>query len=162
ELKGLQDAIGMSIVDPIRDERGWAFRDMPGTTADQVNGWSYLSEGYVATDPDFDARVTVPVLWDMKTERIVNNESADLLGRLSSAFAAFARTPGLDLSPAELRGEIDALNATVYENVNNGVYRAGFASTQEAYEEAVFPLFATLDELDARLATQRFLFGDRQ
>ena len=160
ELKGLQDAIGMSIVDPIRDDRGWAFTEAPGTTSDAVNGWSYLSEGYVASDPGFDARVTVPVLWDTHTERIVNNESADIIVMLSSAFDAFASNPGLDLYPDDLRAEIDEINAHVYDNVNNGVYRSGFASTQAAYEEAVFPLFETLDELDARLATQRFLAGD--
>jgi putative glutathione S-transferase len=162
ELKGLQDAIGMSIVDPIRDERGWAFTGAPGTTADHVNGWTYLSEGYVASDPGFDARVTVPVLWDTQTRRIVNNESADVIVMLNSAFDEFAASPGLDLYPADLRDDIDAINATVYENVNNGVYRSGFASTQEAYEEAVFPLFDTLDELDARLATHRYLVGEKQ
>ncbi len=162
ELKGLQDAIGMSIVDPIRDRQGWAFTDEPGTTADEVNGWAYLSEGYIATDPDFDARITVPVLWDTQTKRIVNNESADIIVMLNSAFDEFAANPELDLYPTDLRGEIDAINATVYDNVNNGVYRAGFASTQEAYEEAVLPLFDTLDELDARLATRRYLVGERQ
>lgn len=162
ELKGLRDAIGMSIVDPVRDERGWAFTGEPGTTHDPVNGWSYLSEGYLATDPNFDARITVPVLWDTRTERIVNNESADIVVMLNSAFDAVAEHPELDLYPAELRDEIDALNDAVYDNVNDGVYRAGFASTQEAYEEAVYPLFETLDELDARLATRRFLTGERQ
>jgi putative glutathione S-transferase len=162
ELKGLRDAIGMSIVDPLRDDRGWAFRDVPGTTRDEINGWSYLSEGYLASDPEFDARVTVPVLWDTVTERIVNNESADIIVMLNAAFDEFATNPALDLYPAALHAEIDALNATVYENVNNGVYRAGFASTQEAYEEAVFPLFHTLDELEARLATRRFLVGEQQ
>ena len=161
QLKGLQDAIGMSIVDPIRDKRGWAFTDAPGTTVDTVNGWTHLAEGYLATDPGFNARITVPVLWDTHTERIVNNESADVIVMLNSAFDAFAANPRLDLYPDDLRDEIDALNATIYEAVNNGVYRAGFASTQEAYEEAVFPLFDTFDELDARLATRRYLLGDR-
>lgn len=162
QLKGLQDAINMSIVDPIRDEQGWAFTDAPGTTVDKVNEWRYLAEGYVATDPQFDARVTVPVLWDTETKRIVNNESADIIVMLNSAFDEVAANPQLDLYPADLRGEIDAINDTIYENVNNGVYRAGFASTQEAYEEAVFPLFRTLDKLDARLADRRYLLGDRQ
>ncbi len=160
ELKGLQEAIGMSIVDPIRDDRGWAFTGAPGTTPDELHGWAYLSEGYVATEPGFDARITVPVLWDTQTGRIVNNESADLIVMLNSAFDAFASNPGLDLYPADLRAEIDEINVRVYDDVNNGVYRSGFASTQEAYEEAVFPLFETLDELDARLATRRFLVGD--
>jgi putative glutathione S-transferase len=161
ELKGLQDAIGLSIVDPLRDEHGWAFTDAPGTTRDVVNGWRYLSEGYLATDPDFDARITVPVLWDAQTGRIVSNESTDIIVMLNSAFDAFASNPDLDLYPAALRGEIDEINAKVYENVNNGVYRAGFASSQEAYEEAVIPLFATLDELDERLATRRYLLGEQ-
>ena len=162
ELKGLQDAIGMSIVDPIRDEKGWAFTDEPGTTPDALHGWAYLSEGYLETDPDFDARITVPVLWDRQTGRIVNNESADIIVMLNSAFDAFASEPRLDLYPEALRDEIDALNRRVYENVNNGVYRAGFARSQEAYEEAVFPLFQTLDELEVRLATRRYLVGDAQ
>jgi putative glutathione S-transferase len=162
ELKGLQEAIGMSIVDPIRDRRGWRFTGAPGTTDDTVNGWTYLSEGYLASDPDFDARVTVPVLWDTLTERIVNNESADLVVMLNSAFDEFATNPGLDLYPEDLRDAIDAINDTIYEHVNNGVYRAGFASTQAAYEEAVFPLFDTLDELEQRLAASRYLVGDRQ
>jgi putative glutathione S-transferase len=162
ELKGLQDAIAMSIVDPIRDEHGWAFTGAPGTTLDAVNGWTYLSEGYRATDPDFDARVTVPVLWDTQTARIVNNESADIVVMLNSAFDELATRPQLDLYPEALRPQIDELNARIYENVNNGVYRAGFASSQEAYEEAVFPLFETLDELDERLSTRRYLVGDEQ
>ena len=162
ELKGLQDAIGMSIVDPIRDEDGWKFTGAPGTTADDVNGWTYLSEAYLASDPGFDARITVPVLWDTQTRRIVNNESADIIVMLNSAFDAFAADPGLDLYPDALRDEIDAINETVYENVNNGVYRSGFASTQEAYEEAVFPLFDTLDELEQRLASRRYLVGEHQ
>jgi len=162
ELKGLQDAIGMSIVDPIRDERGWAFTGAPGTTPDARNGWAYLSEGYLATDPAFDARITVPVLWDTQTERIVNNESADIIVMLNSAFDEFASRPELDLYPAEERDEIDELNARIYETVNNGVYRSGFASSQEAYEEAVHPLFETLDDLDERLGTRRFLVGDHQ
>ena len=162
ELKGLQDAIGMSIVDPVRDEKGWAFTDEPGTTPDELHGWAYLEEGYLETDPDFDARITVPVLWDTHTGRIVNNESADIIVMLNSAFDAFAAEPQLDLYPAALREEIDALNARIYENVNNGVYRAGFARSQEAYEEAVFPLFQTLDELDVRLSTRRYLVGDAQ
>ncbi len=162
ELKGLQDAIGMSIVDPIRDTEGWAFRDVRGATGDQVNGWAYLSEAYGASDPSFDARVTVPVLWDTRTGRIVNNESADIIVMLSEAFDAFAAHPERDYYPGELRAAIDELNEVVYENVNNGVYRAGFSSSQEAYEEVVQPLFETLDMLDKRLSDRRFLFGERQ
>jgi putative glutathione S-transferase len=158
-LKGLEDAIGVSIVDPIRDERGWAFRDVPGATDDALHGWSYLSEAYVATVPGYDGRISVPVLWDTRTGRIVNNESADIIVMLNGAFDAFAAHPEVDLYPAELRDEIDELNRHVYETVNNGVYRAGFAGSQEAYEEAVHPLFDTLDALDERLASRRFLFG---
>jgi putative glutathione S-transferase len=161
-LKGLEAAIGMSIVDPIRDDRGWAFREVPGATGDPINGWTYLAEAYAASDPSFDGRVSVPVLWDRETGRIVNNESADILVMLNRAFDHVAEHPDRDYYPSELRGEIDALQSIVYDAVNNGVYRAGFARTAAAYEEAVYPLFATLDMLDDRLAAQRFLFGSRQ
>jgi glutathionyl-hydroquinone reductase len=160
-LKGLQEAIAVSVVDPIRDERGWAFRDVPGATGDSLHGWSYLSEAYAASAPGYDAHVSVPVLWDTRTECIVNNESADIIVMLSEAFDAFAAHPELDLYPAELRAEIDELNRVVYETVNNGVYRAGFAPTQEDYDAAVHPLFATLDRLDERLASRRYLVGGR-
>lgn len=158
-LKGLEDAIAVTVVDPIRDERGWRFRpDVP----DPLHGWTHLSEGYVASRPDFDGRVTVPVLWDTETGRIVNNESAEIIEMLNAEFDAFATRPDLDLYPAAQRDAIDALNAQIYDTVNNGVYRSGFAATQGAYEEAVWPLFATLDELEERLATRRFLFGTEQ
>jgi putative glutathione S-transferase len=160
-LKGLQDAIAVSVVDPIRDERGWAFRDVRGATGDRLHDWSYLSEAYVASAPGYDAHVSVPVLWDTRTEQIVNNESADIIVMLNEAFDAFAGHPELDLYPAELRAEIDELNRVVYETVNNGVYRAGFAPTQEDYDAAVHPLFATLDRLDERLASRRYLVGGR-
>ncbi len=161
-LKGLEHVIGMSIVDPIRDERGWAFRDVAGTTGDQVNGWDYLSEAYEAGEPGFDGRITVPVLWDMETERIVNNESADVVVMLNESFDAFAAHPERDYYPLALREEMDPLNQRIYETLNDGVYRSGFASSQEAYEEAVFPLFETLDMLDERLAAQRYLLGAEQ
>jgi len=156
-LKGLEEAIDVSVVDPIRDDRGWAFQE----GADKLHGWDYLSSAYLASDPDFDDRVSVPVLWDTVTGRIVNNESADIIVMLNGAFDAFAANPGLDLYPADLRPQIDELNARVYDTVNNGVYQAGFATSQEAYEEAVYPLFDTLDMLEERLATQRYLFGER-
>lgn len=165
ELKGLHDAIGMSVVDPIRDELGWAFRPVdagPFAAGDPLHGWSYLSEAYTVTDPAFTGRVTVPVLWDTETGRIVNNESADIIEMLAREFDAVAGNPGLDLLPDELADEMAALGDDIYERVNNGVYRAGFAATQEAYEEAVVPLFEALAELDERLADRRFLFGDRQ
>jgi putative glutathione S-transferase len=161
-LKGLETAIGMSIVDPIRDEQGWAFRPVAGATGDPVNGWSLLSEAYTATDPAFAGRVTVPVLWDRQTGRIVNNESADILVMLNGEFDVLADHPDRDYYPRADRDEIDALQEIIYQTVNNGVYRAGFAQTQEAYEEAVGPLFETLDMLDRRLADRRFLFGSRQ
>lgn len=157
ELKGLQDAVGMTVVDPIRDEAGWRFlADAP----DPLHDWTHLSEAYVASDPSFDGRVTVPVLWDTETATIVNNESADIIVMLNSAFDAFASHPELDLYPEALRSEIEALNDRVYETVNNGVYRSGFAATQAAYEAAVVPLFDTLDFLEERLATRRYVMGD--
>lgn len=156
-LKGLEDAIGMTVVDPIRDEDGWRFSD---ERPDPLHGWSLLREAYEATAPGFDARVTVPVLWDTVTERIVNNESADVIQMLATEFDEVAGDPDLDLYPVALRDDIDELNDRVYTTVNNGVYRAGFASSQEAYEDAVHPLFETLDALDDRLAGSRFLFGD--
>ena len=159
ELKGLTDAIGMTIVDPVRDERGWRF--LPGEP-DPVNGFGYLAEAYAATDADFDARVTVPVLWDTLTGRIVNNESADLVEMLNSEFDAVATRPELDFYPDELRGDIDELNAWIYDRINDGVYKSGFANSQAAYEDAVIPLFEALDTLEERLAERRFLFGSAQ
>ncbi|MGO9976322.1 MAG: glutathione S-transferase family protein [Solirubrobacteraceae bacterium] len=162
-LKGLEGAIGMSIVDPIRDERGWALREAPGATGDTSgSGLRFLSETYAASDAGYRGRVTVPVLWDLESRTIVNNESADITMMLNEAWNAWAREPQLDLYPVEQRGEIDELAARIYERVNNGVYRAGFATTQSAYEDAVVPLFETLDELDRRLADRRFLLGERQ
>ena len=158
-LKGLEEAIGMTVVDPVRDECGWAFRTGPGYTPDPINGFQFLSEAYHATDPAFHGRVTVPVLWDKETRQIVSNSDDDLLRMFGYAFDEFATNPSLDLYPGLHHAEIDSLNARVYENVNNGVYRAGFATTQAAYEEAVYPLFDTLDQLDALLADRRYLFG---
>jgi putative glutathione S-transferase len=160
ELKGLQDAIGLTVVDPIRNEDdGWRFfPDAP----DPLHGWRLLKEGYLATDPGFQGRVTVPVLWDTETGVVVNNESSEIIEMLNDEFDALAARPGLDLHPEALRPEIDALNARIYDTVNNGVYRSGFASSQAAYEEAVVPLFETLDVLEARLADRRFLSGAGQ
>ncbi len=159
ELKGLTDAIPMTIVDPVRDERGWRF--LP-EEPDPVNGFEFLAEAYATTDPAFDARVTVPVLWDTVTGRIVNNESADLVEILNSEFDAVATRPELDLFPKELREEVDELNAWIYDRINDGVYKSGFASSQSAYEAAVIPLFEALDALEERLSDRRFLFGDAQ
>ena len=155
KLKGLEDTIGMTIVDPLRDERGWAFTDQP----DPVNGFRFLAEAYAASDPDFDGRVTVPVLWDQVRGEIVSNESSDILRMLDTAFAEWA-SEGPTLYPEELRAEIDALNERIYDTVNNGVYRAGFATTQAAYEAAVVPLFESLAWLDEHLCDRRYLTGD--
>ncbi len=160
KLKQLEDVVGMTVVDPIRDERGWAFRDGPGHSHDPINGFRFLSEAYIATDPAYRGRVTVPALWDTVTKRIISNSDDDLMRVFNNAFNRFTKST-LDLYPKELRTEIDRLNEYIYENVNDGVYRAGFATSQKAYERAVKNVFATLDELETRLATRRYLFGDR-
>jgi putative glutathione S-transferase len=154
KLKGLEDSIGLTAVDPIRDERGWAFRDGPGHSIDPVNGFHYLADAYRATDPSYHARVTVPVLWDRVTRRIVSNSDDDLMRMFNSEFNQFARTD-TDFYPAELRDDIDRLNDRIYDDVNNGVYRAGFAISQRAYERAVRRLFDTIDILDHRLSDRR-------
>jgi len=156
ELMGLEDAVSLSAVDPIRDARGWAFTG--GEYVDPVNGFAFLAEAYEATRPGFDARVSVPVLWDRQDGRIVNNESGDLLRMLSTDFAPLA-AHAVELAPDALREEIDALNVRLYADVNNAVYEAGFATRQDAYEERVGAIFTALDDMDARLADQRFLFG---
>jgi putative glutathione S-transferase len=157
-LKRLEGLISLSVVEPLMSENGWEFA--PG--ADPVNGARYLREVYTRARPRYTGRVTVPVLWDKKTGTIVNNESAEIIRMFNGAFD---RLPGvdaaLDFYPEALRTEIDAVNELVYERVNNGVYRAGFATTQAAYAEAVDSLFATLDALEARLARQPYLVGDR-
>jgi putative glutathione S-transferase len=152
-LKALEGAIGMTVVDPLRDERGWRLE------ADPLNGFRFLSEAYAATDPGYRGRVTVPVLWDTATKRIVSNNDDHVMRMLETAFDAFAGRNDLDFYPEEHRASIDALNAEIYERVNNGVYRAGFATRQSAYEAAARHVFAELDRLDARLANHRFLFG---
>lgn len=156
KLKGLEAAIGMTVVDPIRDDRGWRFlREEP----DPLNGWAFLSEAYFASDPAYRARVTVPVLWDRERRRIVSNSDDDIMRMLESEFDEFATSARLDLYPHELRNEIDDLNGSIYENVNNGVYRAGFATKQQPYERAARRVFETLDAMEERLATRRYLFG---
>jgi putative glutathione S-transferase len=152
QLKHLEDVLPMTVVDPVRDERGWRFTD---ADPDPVNGFTFLSQAYELTEPGFDDRVTVPVLFDTQTNRIVNNESADIVRMLNRW-----SDHGPDLYPEDLRTAIDEVNDRVYNSVNNGVYRAGFATTQEAYEEAFDELFASLDWLDDRLATRRYLLGD--
>jgi glutathionyl-hydroquinone reductase len=153
-LLGLDDAIELAEVDPIRDERGWAFTG--GRYTDPFNGWSFLSEAYEATDARFEGRFSVPVLWDKERGRIVNNESGDVLRILNDDFRPLATT-GVDLYPPDLRAEVEAIEERLYESVNNGVYMAGFATSQEAYEEAVGPLFETLDRVEERLGAQRYL-----
>lgn len=161
KLKGLEDVISLSIVEPAISDEGWRFGDYPGATADTVNGATYLHQVYTKADPHFTGRATVPVLWDKKLGTIVNNESADILRMLNSGFGDLA-TSDLDLYPADLAAEIDALNDRIYPRLNNGVYRAGFATRQVAYDEAFVDVFDMLDELEARLADGRpFLHGDR-
>jgi putative glutathione S-transferase len=159
-LKGLEDAVSVGVVDPVRDGRGWAFREGPGHGPDTVNGFALLREAYEATEPGYDGHVSVPVLWDTRTRRIVSNHFPDITLDLNAEFEPWARER-IDLYPEELRAEIDALNDEVYTRVNNGVYRCGFAPTQEAYDEAVTDLFAALDGLEERLARHRYLCGDR-
>lgn len=156
-LKGLEGAIGMTVVDPIRDERGWRFTTEP----DPVNGWTFLSEAYTASDPDYDARVTVPVLWDKERGRIVSNSDDDIMRMFETQFDAVATNPQLDLYPEDLRPQIDELNDFLYETFNNGVYRAGFATSQAAYESAAYEVFTTIDAMEERLAYQRYLLGAR-
>jgi putative glutathione S-transferase len=156
-LMGLEEAISVSFVNPLRDDRGWEFTG--DGFDDPVNGFRYLAEGYAASDGAYKARVSVPVLWDRSRGVIVNNESADILRMLSTVFAPLAAHP-VELVPPALGSEIDALNHHIYETVNNAVYKAGFARKQAVYESEVAGLFATLDELDERLADRRFLFGD--
>ncbi len=159
KLKGLEDAVSVSIVEPRITEQGWRFGDYPGAGQDTVNGATYLHELYSRADPHFTGRATAPVLWDIATGAIVNNESADIMRMFNSGFGALAG--GADLYPEALRGEIDAWNARIYPSLNNGVYRAGFATTQAAYEEAYRGVFAMLDELERHLGHGEFLVGER-
>ncbi|GLK70843.1 glutathione S-transferase family protein [Ancylobacter dichloromethanicus] len=162
-LKKLEDVISVSVVDPFMGEEGWVFADhaarrSAGATADSVLGMKRLYEVYLAADPAYSGRVTVPVLWDRRRSTIVSNESAEIIRMLNSAFDAFTGEHH-DYYPPALRAEIDAVNARVYDSVNNGVYKAGFATTQDAYEEAVAALFAELDALEQRLAGRQWLVG---
>ena len=168
KLKGLEEAIGMTIVDPIRDEKGWAFRPSgkippgaPFESTDPINGFRFLSEAYQATDPHFDQRVTVPVLWDKETKRIVNNCEDDICRMFNDAFNAVAQNRDINLFPKEIEDEHTKLSDFIYENVNNGVYKAGFATRQRPYEISCRELFEALDELEARLSKSRYLFDNR-
>lgn len=161
KLKKLEEIVSVSVVSPMMGSVGWTFDIAEGSTGDAVNGAATLGDIYLAANPAYSGRVTVPVLWDRTRKTIVSNESAEIIRMMNSAFDAFtgART---DYYPPALRGGIDAVNDLVYRTVNNGVYRAGFATTQEAYEEAFLSLFGALDEIEARLSQHRYLVGNTQ
>lgn len=164
KLKNLESAITVSVVNSLMGEEGWAFDDSePGATKDHLFGLDRLHKVYTKAKSDYTGRVTVPVLWDKKRNTIVNNESAEIIRMLNAAFDDLdgVGNPSLDLYPAALRQSIDEINAFVYDNINNGVYKAGFATTQQAYEEAFDALFGALDEIDERLAANRYLVGER-
>jgi putative glutathione S-transferase len=158
-LKRLEGAIGVSIVDPVMAEGGWRFSSSAGCVPDTVNGCEYLREIYTLAKADYSGRVTVPVLWDRQTRTIVSNESSDIIRMLNGEFNAFTDVED-DYFPAAKRVGIEAVNAFVYERVNNGVYRCGFAGSQAAYERAFDALFSALDDLERRLGAQRYLVGD--
>lgn len=159
KLKGLEDMISLSVVHPFMGDKGWTFAEGAGVIADPIVNADYLYEVYVAAKPDYTGRVTVPILWDKKTNTIVSNESSEIIRMLNSAFDEVGATD-VNFLPKELLAEIDAINEFVYSAVNNGVYKAGFATTEAAYKEAVVTLFDALDTLEARLADQRYLLGD--
>ena len=178
KLLGLEEAIGMTVVDPIRDERGWAFRNPAGGTravaskgesgnevllpsTDPVNGFHFLSEAYEATDPNFDGRVTVPALWDKETKRVVNNCEDDICLMFNNSFRALTQHNEVDLFPKDIENEQGKLSNYIYDKINNGVYKAGFATRQRPYEIAALQVFDALDQLDQRLAKNRYLFGGR-
>jgi putative glutathione S-transferase len=158
-LKGLENAISVSVVEPKLTDQGWRFGNYPGATEDHLFDAAYMHEIYTRADPQFTGRATVPVLWDKQRQTIVNNESADILRILNAGFGGLA-DPRFDLYPEALRAEIDALNDRIYPRLNNGVYRAGFATTQVAYEEAFVEVFGMLDELEAHLQGRSFLVGE--
>ena len=169
KLKGLEEAIGMTIVDPIRDEEGWAFRDPSGKippgapfeSTDSINGFQFLREAYKATDPNYNERVTVPVLWDKQTKKIVNNCEDDICPMFNDRFNDFARNKDVDFFPQDIENEHAELSSFLHDNVNNGVYKAGFATRQRPYEIACRKLFEALDQLEGRLSKSRYLFGNR-
>jgi putative glutathione S-transferase len=159
KLKGLEDAVSVSIVDPVIDQNSWEFSDAPGCVPDFVNQTQYLWQVYLKADPDYSGRVTVPVLWDKQTNTIVNNESREIIRMLDTEFSRIANE--VDLYPAELQEAIEQTIDAIYQPINNGVYRAGFATTQSAYEEGVTDLFEALDHWETVLGQQRYLCGDR-
>ncbi len=160
-LKGLEDSISITYLATQEQGKGWEFRDAPGYGRDPLFGASFMYEIYAKAKPDYTGRVTVPVLWDKQTGRIINNESPEIIRMLNSEFNAFATRQVPDLYPADLRAEIDRWNEIIYRGFNNGVYRAGFAVAQDKYEEAVRDVFNTLDKMEAHLAKHRYLCGSR-
>ena len=159
-IKGLEEMISVSVVNPLMVENGWTFEEDEGVIADPVLNADFLHQIYTHVEPNYSGRVTVPVLYDLKQNKIVNNESSEILRMLNSAFDGIGAKPG-DYSPAALMNEIDAINEKVYHNINNGVYKAGFSTTQEVYEEEVEKLFAALDEVEEILGRQPYLVGDQ-
>ena len=159
KLKGLEEVVGLSIVDPVISDQGWAFSDKAGCILDTVNGADYLWQIYVKADPTYTGRVTVPVLWDKQTHTIVNNESRQIIRMLNSEFNAFASA--VDFYPEHLRSLIEQTQDAIYQPINNGVYRSGFAASQSAYEQAVTELFEALDHWETILNQQRYLCGDQ-
>lgn len=159
KLKGLEKIISVSVINWYMGENGWTFAPGEGVTPDHLYDFSYLYQVYTKAEPNYTGRVTVPILWDKQTETIVNNESSEIIRIFNSAFDKLGAIPG-DYYPEALRAEIDQINDRIYHTVNNGVYKAGFATTQEAYNEAIGPLFDTLDWLETRLETQKYLIGD--
>jgi putative glutathione S-transferase len=157
-LKRLDDVISVSVVEPVLTDQGWRFGDYSGANRDELNGAIYLHEIYTRADPNYTGRATVPILWDRQRRTIVNNESADIVRMLNEGFGPLADGT-VDLYPEALRADIDALNDRIYPSLNNGVYRAGFATTQEAYEDAFHDVFGVLDDLEERLSSQAYLFG---
>ncbi|WP_135829193.1 glutathione S-transferase family protein [Halorussus halobius] len=160
-LLGLDEAVAVSVVDPYREDDGWEFSpEKDGCTEDRVNGFDYLRETYVAADPEFTGRVTVPVLWDTERETVVNNESKEVMRMFDTQLASVADRD-VTLYPEGYRDEVDEVIADIYDPINNGVYRAGFAGTQQAYDRAITELFDALDRYDDLLADRRYLCGDR-
>ena len=159
-MKKLEEVISVSVVHPLMPEESWVFGEYPGATVDHLHQSGYMHELYQKADSGFDGLVTVPVLWDKRRDTIVNNESSEIIRMLNTAFDAYGDA-NLDLYPVALRDQIDELNELVYDKINNGVYRAGFASSQEAYESAFAALFDTLDKLEVMLGQQRYLVGDQ-
>ena len=159
KLKGLEDIVGLSIVDPVIGDQGWAFSKNPGCIPDDVNGADYLWQIYVKADPTYTGRVTVPVLWDKQTNTIVNNESRQIIRMFNSEFNAWAKSQ-VDLYPEQLRAAIEQVQDQIYQPINNGVYRSGFSASQPAYEQAVTELFEAFDRWESILGQQRYLCGD--